>query len=167
MAKQSAKSLVIEFMDRFFDNKGKASKFFDLEDVRNIIALSNEDLHTETEDAEFILNLVSYGMMAGYMKGYKVAVADQKKGVNELDKPLKYAKKKDIKPSDITGKILAKRMAEVEKVREEKAAAKKTATKKATVKSAKKTEAKKPAKKTCAKKATKSTTKSTKKSEKK
>lgn len=164
MAKQSTKSLVIEFMDRFFDNKGKASKFFDVEDVREIIALSNEDLHTETEDAEFILNLVSYGMMAGYMKGYKVAVADQKKGINELDKPLKYAKKKDIKPSDITKIILEKRMAEVEKAVEKKATTKKSATKKT---AAKKTEAKKTVKKACAKKAVKSTSKGTKKTEKK
>ena len=164
MAKQSTKSLVIEFMDRFFDNKGKASKFFDVEDVREIIALSNEDLHTETEDAEFILNLVSYGMMAGYMKGYKVAVADQKKCINELDKPLKYAKKKDIKPSDITKDILEKRMTEVEKAVEKKATTKKSATKKT---AAKKTEAKKTVKKACAKKAVKSTSKGTKKTEKK
>ena len=167
MAKQSTKSLVIEFMDRFFDNKGKASKFFDVDDVREIIALSNEDLHTETEDAEFILNLVSYGMMAGYMKGYKVAVADQKKGINELDKPLKYAKKKDIKPSDITKDILEKRMAEVEKAVEKKATTKKSATKKTAAKPAKKTEAKKTVKKSCAKKAVKSTSKGTKKTEKK
>ena len=100
MAKQSTKSLIIEFMDRFFDNKGKASKFFDLEDVRDIIALSNDEVKN---------------LMAGYMKGYKQAFADQKKGINELDKPLKYAKKKDIMPSDITGAILAKKVEDLEK----------------------------------------------------
>lgn len=114
MAKQSTKSLVIEFMDRFFDNKGKASKFFDLEDVRDIITLSNDEVKITDDDAEFILNLVSFGMMAGYMKGYKQAFADQKKGINELNKPLKYAKKKDIMPSDITGAILAKKLEKAE-----------------------------------------------------
>ena len=114
MAKQSTKSLVIEFMDRFFDNKGKASKFFDLEDVRDIITLSNDEV--KITDAEFILNLVSFGMMAGYMKGYKQAFADRKKGINELNKPLKYAKKKDIMPSDITGAVIAEKVKKAEKV---------------------------------------------------
>ncbi len=116
MAKQSTKSLVIEFMDRFFDNKGKASKFFDLEDVKDIITLSNDEVKITDDDSEFILNLVSFGMMAGYMKGYKQAFADQKKGINELNKPLKYAKKKDIMPSDITGAIIAEKVKKVEKV---------------------------------------------------
>ncbi len=114
MAKQSTKSLVIEFMDRFFDNKGKASKFFDLEDVRDIIALSNDEVKITDDDAEFILNLVCFGMMAGYMKGYKQAFTDQKKGINELDKPLRYAKNKDIMPSDITGEIIAKKLEKAE-----------------------------------------------------
>lgn len=146
MAKQSTKSLIIEFMDRFFDNKGKASKFFDLEDVREIIALSNDEVKITDDDAEFILNLVSFGMMAGYMKGYKQAFADQKKGINELDKPLKYAKKKDIMPSDITGAILAKKVEDLEK-NSKKSTEKKATPKKATEKKAVKKEAKKTSKK--------------------
>ncbi len=139
MAKQSTKSLVIEFMDRFFDNKGKASKFFDLDDVRDIITLSNDEVKITDDDSEFILNLVSFGMMAGYMKGYKQALADQKKGINELDKPLKYAKKKDIMPSDITGKILSKKLEKAEKTGSKKAEKKSPAKKVTEKKSVKKT----------------------------
>jgi hypothetical protein len=122
MKHESIKDLVNMYIEYFLPLQHKECPFFsaqDLEDLKKLSAAEVDDSNPFGDDYNFFVT--TYGLMAGYVKGYKQALKDQKKEISRIDKKSKYAGR-NVEPSDIAQDLIAERVAEMEAAREEKAA---------------------------------------------
>ena len=121
MKRDSVKDLVNTYLEYFLPLKEKTCPFFTATELLELSRLSAAEVEGDQLGEDYYFFMMTYGLMAGFVRGYKQALKDQKKGISRIDKESKYAGK-DVEPGDIAQEEIEKRIAKMEAARAEKAA---------------------------------------------
>jgi len=122
MKRDSVKDLVNTYLEYFLPLQGKECPFFTSEDLKDLIDLAASEVDDAKQHGEdYLFFLITYGLMAGYVRGYKQALKDQKKEISRISKKSKYAGK-DVEPGEVAQEEIERRIAIVEAAMAEKEA---------------------------------------------
>lgn len=116
MKHDSIKDLVNTYLEYFLPLKDRECPFFTAADMLDLTDLSAGEIEGDKLNDDFLFLITTYGLMAGFVKGYKQALKDQKKGISRIDRKSKYAGK-DVEPAEVAQEEIEKRVAKMEAAR--------------------------------------------------
>ncbi len=116
MKRDSVKDLVNTYLEYFLPLKEKSCPFFSATELLELSRLSAAEVEGDQLGEDYYFFMMTYGLMAGYVRGYKQALKDQKKGISRIDRKSKYTGK-DVEPAEVAQEEIEKRVAKMEAAR--------------------------------------------------